>query len=201
MRNCSDLRLYLFPCSGRFPPSVNGSGASNLSIVPYLFSRLYYCVNTFRFNVFFPNFVVAYSVFFFLARGTVFTISKIITTLLDCWRFTGTPTQNGVVTVGNNETTLKQRPDFLLGEFTKARQSQINETSRRGVVLLILSFTTPLCVGVPVKRQQPISVIVEMTEGASHFAKTSVTPADWTCFQSFSLKLKAQCGQTLTEQP
>ena len=48
--------------------------------------------------------------------------------------------------MGNNETTPKQRPHFLLGEFTKARESQINETSRRGVVLLLLSFTTPfLC--------------------------------------------------------
>ncbi|KAI0230755.1 hypothetical protein LSAT2_018904 [Lamellibrachia satsuma] len=48
-------------------------------------------------------------------------------TLLGCWRFTGTPTQNGVVTVGNNETTPSQ-PDYLLGEFAKASKSRINET-------------------------------------------------------------------------
>ena len=45
-------------------------------------------------------------------------------TLIGCWRFTGTPTQNGV---GNNETTLLQ-PDSLLHEFKKASESQISET-------------------------------------------------------------------------
>ena len=43
------------------------------------------------------------------------------------WRFKGTPTQNGVVTVGNNETTYR-RPDSLLGEFRKARKSRISKT-------------------------------------------------------------------------
>ena len=42
--------------------------------------------------------------------------------------YTGTPTQNGVVTVGNNETT-PLRPDSLLGEFTKASESRISETT------------------------------------------------------------------------
>ena len=62
MRNCSNVRLYRFHYSGRFLPSVNDSGVSNLSIVPYLFCRLSYFVNAFRFNVFFPNdFFVTYS--------------------------------------------------------------------------------------------------------------------------------------------
>ena len=41
--------------------------------------------------------------------------------LIGCWRFMGMPTQNGVVTVGNNEITLC--------EFTKANKSQISETT------------------------------------------------------------------------
>ena len=40
----------------------------------------------------------------------------------------GTPTQNGVVTVGNNETTAS-RSGFLLDEFTKASESRISETA------------------------------------------------------------------------
>ena len=40
----------------------------------------------------------------------------------------GTPTQNGVVTVGNNETT-PLRPESLLCEITKASKSRISETS------------------------------------------------------------------------
>ena len=48
-------------------------------------------------------------------------------TLIGCWRVTGTPTQNGVVTVDHNETT-PLRPDSLLGEFTKASESRISET-------------------------------------------------------------------------
>ena len=35
------------------------------------------------------------------------------------------------------------------------------ESGRRGVVSLLFAFTTPSYVGVPVKRQQPISVIFE----------------------------------------
>ena len=49
-------------------------------------------------------------------------------TLIGCWRFTGTPTQNGVVTAGNNETT-PLRPDSLLGGFTKPSESRISETT------------------------------------------------------------------------
>ena len=39
----------------------------------------------------------------------------------------GTPIQNGVVTVGNKETT-SLRPDSPLGEFTKASKSRGSET-------------------------------------------------------------------------
>ena len=39
----------------------------------------------------------------------------------------GTSTQNGVITVGNNET-MPLRPDSLLGKFMKASESWINET-------------------------------------------------------------------------
>ena len=49
-------------------------------------------------------------------------------TVIGCWRFTGTPAQNGVVTVGNSETT-PLRPDSLLGEFTKLSESLISETT------------------------------------------------------------------------
>ena len=44
-------------------------------------------------------------------------------TLIGCWRLTGTPTQNGVVTVDNNETT----PLSPLGGFTKPSESWISE--------------------------------------------------------------------------
>ncbi|KAI0213429.1 hypothetical protein LSAT2_001545 [Lamellibrachia satsuma] len=53
--------------------------------------------------------------------------------LIGCWRYTGTPTQNGVDTVGNNETT-PLRPDSLLGEFKKASESRISETTLRACV-------------------------------------------------------------------
>ena len=53
------------------------------------------------------------------------TVCRIHLHLDASWRFMGTPTQNGVVTVGNNETTLLG-PDSLLGEFTKAIESRIN---------------------------------------------------------------------------
>ncbi|KAI0231514.1 hypothetical protein LSAT2_018117 [Lamellibrachia satsuma] len=43
-------------------------------------------------------------------------------TLIGCCRFTGTSTLNGVVTVGDNETT-PLRPDSRLGGFTKPRES------------------------------------------------------------------------------
>ena len=49
-------------------------------------------------------------------------------TMIGCWRFTGTPTQNRVVTVGNNDTT-PLRPDSHLGEFTKASESRTSVTS------------------------------------------------------------------------
>ena len=41
----------------------------------------------------------------------------------------GTPTQNGVVTVGDNETT-SLKPESLLDEFTKASESRISEIRR-----------------------------------------------------------------------
>ena len=47
-------------------------------------------------------------------------------TVVGCWRFTGTPTQNGVVLMGSNETT-PPRLDSLLGEFTKASESQTSK--------------------------------------------------------------------------
>ncbi|KAI0232006.1 hypothetical protein LSAT2_017640 [Lamellibrachia satsuma] len=48
-------------------------------------------------------------------------------TLIGCWRVTGTPTQNGVVTVGNNETS-PLLSDSLHGRFTKPSESRISET-------------------------------------------------------------------------
>ena len=48
-----------------------------------------------------------------------------IMTLIGCWSSTVTPTQNGV---GNSETT-PSKPDSLLGEFTKASESRISETT------------------------------------------------------------------------
>ena len=48
--------------------------------------------------------------------------------MIGCWRFTATPTENGVVTVGSNETT-PPRADSILGEFMKANESQISETT------------------------------------------------------------------------
>ena len=56
--------------------------------------------------------------------------------LIGCWHFTGTHTQNGVATVGNNETT-PLRSDSLLDEFTKASESPLSETSLRGAVSLL----------------------------------------------------------------
>ena len=47
-------------------------------------------------------------------------------TPIGCWRFTGPPTQNGVVTAGNNETT-PPRPVSLLDKFTKASESRISD--------------------------------------------------------------------------
>ena len=46
----------------------------------------------------------------------------------------GTATHNGVVTVGNNETT-PLLPDFLLGGFTKPSESRVSETEQDPVVL------------------------------------------------------------------
>ena len=40
--------------------------------------------------------------------------------------------------------------------------SPIRESGRRGVVPLLPTVTTQCCVGVPVKRQQPIRVIIDM---------------------------------------
>ena len=48
-------------------------------------------------------------------------------TTIGCWRFTGTPAQNGVVTVGINETT-PLLPYTLFGEFTKPSEGRISET-------------------------------------------------------------------------
>ena len=45
-----------------------------------------------------------------------------------CWRFMGTPAQNGVVTMGNNET-MPLLPDSLLCEFTKPSESRRGETN------------------------------------------------------------------------
>ena len=50
--------------------------------------------------------------------------------LIDCWRFTGTPTQNGVVTVGNKTTPLQ--PDSL-GKFTKVSENRLSETTLKCV--------------------------------------------------------------------
>ena len=44
--------------------------------------------------------------------------------LIGCWRFTGTPTQNGVVIVGNNETTPLGQDSLL----AKVSESRISET-------------------------------------------------------------------------
>ena len=49
-------------------------------------------------------------------------------TLIGCWRFMGMPTHNGVVTVGNNETT-PLLPDSLLGGFTTRSGSRISEAT------------------------------------------------------------------------
>ncbi|KAI0215629.1 hypothetical protein LSAT2_032311 [Lamellibrachia satsuma] len=46
---------------------------------------------------------------------------------MDMERFTGTPTRNGVVTMGNNEAT-PLLPDSLLGGFTQPNESRKNET-------------------------------------------------------------------------
>ena len=51
-------------------------------------------------------------------------------TLIGCWRFTWSPTQNGIVTVANNET-KNPRPDSLLGELTKTSGSRVSETKCR----------------------------------------------------------------------
>ena len=48
--------------------------------------------------------------------------------LIGCWRFKEMPTQNGLVTVGINEA-MPLWSDSLLGEFTKANESWISETS------------------------------------------------------------------------
>ena len=50
--------------------------------------------------------------------------------LIGCWRFTGTPTQTGGVTVDDIETT-PLRQDYLLGEFTKARESRISDSRQQ----------------------------------------------------------------------
>ena len=36
------------------------------------------------------------------------------------------------------------------------------ESGRRDMVSLLPNVTTPFCIGIPVKRQQPISVIMEI---------------------------------------
>ena len=48
--------------------------------------------------------------------------------------FTGTPTQNGVVTVGNNEATPLLTDSFL-DEFTKASESRISEPTTTSSLL------------------------------------------------------------------
>ena len=53
-------------------------------------------------------------------------------TLIGCWRFTGTPTQNGVVTVGSNETT-PLRPLFSADSRSRACESRISE-NKAGVI-------------------------------------------------------------------
>ena len=55
-----------------------------------------------------------------------------IMTLVGCWRCTGTPTQTGVETVGDNKTT-PLCPDSLLGKFTKASESRISDTITRQI--------------------------------------------------------------------
>ena len=49
-------------------------------------------------------------------------------TLIGCWRFTGTPTQNGVLTVGNDK--IMPVLQDSLGEFTKPSDSRITETKK-----------------------------------------------------------------------
>ena len=56
-----------------------------------------------------------------------------------CWRFTGTPKQNGLVTVGNNEST-HLLPDSLLGGFTKTSEGWISETSLGCLVIFLSVF-------------------------------------------------------------
>ena len=59
--------------------------------------------------------------------------------LIGCWHFTGTPTQNGVVTVDNNEM-MPLLPDYLLGGFTEPSESWISETSNAEEVVHILKL-------------------------------------------------------------
>ena len=62
-------------------------------------------------------------------RQKLFLCSISIMMLIGSWGFMGTPTQNGAVTVNNNETT-PLLPDSLLSRFTKLNESLISETSR-----------------------------------------------------------------------
>ena len=83
-------------------------------------------------------------------------------TLIGCWRFTGRLTQIGTMTMGKNETTPLRIFSLIrlsLGFVNPPRR----ESGSRGVVSLLPTVTTPSCVGVSVKRQQQISVIIEST--------------------------------------
>ena len=66
----------------------------------------------------------------------------------------GTPTQNGVVTVGNNETTLLW-PDSLLGEFTKASESRISETTTVLVKMWLVPIWPTVGRGIKKVTNQP----------------------------------------------
>ena len=60
-------------------------------------------------------------------------------TLTGCWRFTGTPKLNGLVTVGNNER-MHLLPDSLLGGFMKTSEGWISETSLECLVIFLSVF-------------------------------------------------------------
>ena len=81
-------------------------------------------------------------------------------TLIGCWRFTGTPTKNGVVTVGNNETT-PLRPDSLLCEITMSSESRISEINAVGDAPCFLKWLSTTALGLLVfKVDQRLTIMV-----------------------------------------
>ena len=69
-----------------------------------------------------------------------------IMTPIGCWRYTGTPTQNEVVTVGKNETTPLHQ-DSLLGEFIHEaeRESYKREYNTKFCFALVKFSVGQLC--------------------------------------------------------